>query len=612
MNRNDAVTTQTAALMFEQWLDGLGAIFEQRDADGFASLFEADGYWRDVLSFTWEHRTFVGPAEIRDAFFQSADRVRTTRVRLAPGRSAPRLVSRGGSTLIEGFFDFDIGIGTGAGFARLRVNDRDDARPSAWLLVTTLFDLAGFEERSGDRRPTGDEYSQGGLPLNWAEVRERERAFDDRDPQVLVVGAGQGGLMLAARLRQMGVDALVIERTDRVGDVWRQRYKNLTLHNEVFANTFPYLPFPSTWPLWMPKDMLAGWLEAYAELLELNVWTATDLCEATYDPAAGEWAVTVERRGRDTRSLRCEHLVVATGISGGPAHRPNLPGLEDFTGTVLHSSDYQSGAAWAGRPAVVIGTGNSGHDVAQDLFACGAQVTLVQRGPTCVISLNPSAMMHGAMFNDGRSVDDVDLLAAATPHPVLIRSYQSMTRRMRDLDAELLAGLRSVGFRTWDGEDGTGFQLLYLRTGGGYYIDVGCSQLLIERKIALVQAADTDRFVADGLRMNDGSVVRADLVVMATGFAGIDHSVRTMLGDEIAARIGQVWGFDDDGVMRNMWRRTPQDGLWLMGGAIAQARPQSRFLALEICAAVNGLLPDRSSMPLVARPDRSTVALETH
>lgn len=192
-------------------------------------------------------------------------------------------------------------------------------------------------------------------------------------------------------------------------------------------------------------------------------------------------------------------------------------------------------------------------------------------------------------------------MTAAIPYPVLLDTYQWVTKRTREHDKALLEKLQAAGFRTHDGADETGFQLLYLRGAGGYYIDVGCCELIIEKKIALLQAGDADQFVADGLRMKDGTTVKADLVVLATGFDGMHESVRKILGEEIATRVGPVWGFDQDFVMRNMWRRTAQDGLWMMGGAINEARLYSRFLALEIRAALEGMLPDRNSMPLVPR-----------
>ncbi len=603
MGTSEINIVNTPDVVFANWLARFRAVVEQRDADAMGQLFSSDGYWRDILSFTWEHRTFSGPGQIRDAFAQSCRRFKAGNVRIAGERTAPRLVGRMGRTVIEAYFEFTTEVGHSVGFVRLLHNEADPLNPKVWLLLTTLHEIRGFEEKVGKNRPRGDEYSRIVSPVSWKQARDKERSYEDRDPQVVIVGAGQGGLILAARLRQMGVDALVVDKCERVGDVWRNRYNNLTLHNELVANHFPYLPFPATWPFWLPKDMLASWLESYAELLELNVWTSTEVGQARFDEATKEWRLSLRRGDGSVRDMRCKHVVMATGASGGTPIRPQLPGLPGFSGTVLHSGEFKSGTDWTGKHAIVIGTGNSGHDVAQDLYVSGAaSVSIMQRGPTCVVSLDPSARISYAVYGQGVPVEDVDLMVASIPHPVLLETYKWVTKRTNEYDKELLAKLHAVGFRTHDGEDGTGFQLLYLRGAGGYYIDVGGCQLIIDQKVKLIHAKNMDRFESKGLRMKDGTVVPADLVVTATGFEGMEAAVRAVLGGEIADKIGPVWGFDEDNVLRNMWRRTAQEGLWLMGGAIIEARLYSRYLALEIRASLEGLLPDRSAMPLVRRP----------
>jgi len=595
----DGLERDEAGAVVAAWLARFGAAVARRDAEGFGRLFAADGYWRDILSFTWEQRTFAGPAEIGAAFAATVAGAGAANVRPAAGRSAPRRLRRSGRTVIEAYFDFDTSVGTGAGFVRLLHDPADPGAPRIWLLLTTLHALSGCEERIGARRPTGEQYSRIVSPRSWKDDREAERGFADRDPEVLIVGAGHSGLMLAARFRQMGVDALVIERTPRVGDGWRNRYKNLTLHNEVTANHFPYMPFPETWPVWLPKDMMAAWLEAYAEMMELNVWTGTRLAEARFDAGAAAWAIRLDRGEGGSRAMRCKHIVAAIGLSGGVPRRPRLPGLEDFAGTVVHSSEFVTGADWAGRNAVVIGTGNSGHDIAQDLHVSGARsVAIMQRGPTCVVSLDPSAMISYAVYGEGRPVEDVDLMVAAVPYPVLIETYKSITEKTAEHDRRMIAGLNAAGFRTHNGPDETGFQLLYLRGAGGYYIDVGCAELIIDRRIGVLQAEDLDRVVPDGLRMKDGTVAPCDLIVLATGFESMQEGIREMLGDAVADRVGPVWGFDENNNMRNIWRRTAQDGFWTMGGAIIEARLNSRFLALEIAAELKGLLPRREALPL--------------
>lgn len=582
--------------VFDMWIEKFGATVEGRAAEAFGQLFVPEGFWRDILSFTWERPTFSGRAQIRDAFGATAENVGAKNFRIAARESKPRFARRSGRRVLEAWFDFDTNVGTGAGFVRLLHNEDDPRNPKIWLLLTTLHALKGSEEKVGTTRPTGNAYSKIQSSVNWKQHREQEQAFADRDPAVLIVGAGHSGLMLAVRLRQMGVDVLIVEKNKRVGDNWRRRYNNLTLHNEIDGNHFPYLPFPATWPVWLPKDMLAEWLEAYAEFLELNVWNETQVMGATFNETTKEWSVSLRRANGPERTLRCKHLVAAVGVSGGVPKRPTMDGLSDFGGTVLHSGEFDSGTQWAGKRAIVVGTGNSGHDVAQDLYVSGASaVSIVQRGATVVLSLEPSAKISYSIYRDDLPVEDVDLMVAAIPYPLLIDSYQWITKRTSELDRDLLAKLSAVGFKTHLGEDETGFQLQYLRGAGGYYINVGCSELIIQKKIGLVQFEDADRFVAEGLRMKDERVIPCDLVVLATGFKNMQESIRAIVGDKIADRVGPIWGFDEDYNMRNIWKRTAQEGFWVMGGAILEARLNSRFLALEIKASLEGLIPQRAS-----------------
>jgi cation diffusion facilitator CzcD-associated flavoprotein CzcO len=264
---------------------------------------------------------------------------------------------------------------------------------------------------------------------------------------------------------------------------------------------------------------------------------------------------------------------------------PALPGLGDFAGDVVHSSQFASGVQYAGRRAIVIGAGTSGHDVAQDLYANGAtSVTMVQRGPTCVVSLVPSGTMVYAVYSEGPPAEDVDLITAAIPYRVLRETYQWLTNRTSELDKNLLDGLRRVGFKVDSGPDNTGFHMMYLRRGGGYYINVGCSELIADRKIGLLQVEDIARFTTDGLTRTDGTTIPADLVVLATGYRNLQHAIAARLGDDVAARVGPVWGFNENHVMRNMWQRTAQPGLWIMGGSLIDARLYSTFLAVQVVA----------------------------
>lgn len=566
------------------WLASFDRALTSGDPHAAAALFGPDGHWRDILSFTWHLRTHTGTDEIAAAFAATLAETKPQSVTVGDG-TPPRWVRRAGVDTVEALFGFTTAHGRGSGVVRL-VPD-DDGRPLAWSVVTTLQELAGFEERIGERRPHGTGYSRTFGGHNWLDQRIASRRYDDREPVVLVVGGGQAGLGTAARLGRLGVDTLVVDRGARVGDNWRLRYHSLALHNQTWVNHLPYMPFPDSWPTYIPKDMLANWFESYVDAMEINYWTSTEFVGATRD-ADGAWTATVRRDGVD-RTLRPRHIVMATGVSGVP-NVPDLPGLDEFDGEVVHSGRFGGGSAYADRRALVVGTGNSGHDVAQDLHSYGAAVTMVQRSPTTVVHSDPTAQKVYALYAEGLPTEDADLVLLASPFPVVVRNFQIATEQMARDDAELLDALDAIGFRRDWGPDGTGFQMKYWRRGGGYYLNVGCSELLISGEIGLVQWSDVDRFVPGGVRMGSGETHACDLVVLATGYEPQIELVRRCFGDDVAARVGQVWGVDDGGEIAGLWKRSGQPGLWFNAGSLAQNRIFSRFLALQIKAVEEGLI----------------------
>ncbi len=573
----------TAPAEAQAWLARLEAALQTGDAAAAAALFIDDGLWRDLLAFTWNIETASGRPAIEAAFAKTMRRTAPSNFRIPPARTPPRWIARAGREAIECLFEFETVFGPCNGVVRL-VRDGDGLR--AWTMNTNLHELRGHEEQFR-RRAEPDSTRDFGAE-NWLDRLKKQRAFADRDPAVLVVGGGHAGLAIAARLGQLGVDTLIVDRHPRIGDNWRTRYHSLTLHNEVFVNHLPYLPFPPNFPVYIPKDMLANWFEAYVEALELNYWTGTELVSGDYDDKRKQWAVTLRKADGATRVMHPRHLIFATGVSSIPI-MPDLPGLKDFAGPVVHSGDFKNAKDWQGRKAMVLGTGTSGHDVAQELQAHGADVTIVQRGQTYVVSLKEAQSVY-AIYSEGIPFDDCDLLATSFPYPVLRRAYQLSTAKGKVVDRKLIKALEQKGFKIWYGEDETGFQMMYLRYGGGYYFNVGCSELIISGAIKLLQFSDIDRFVANGARLKDGSTVPAELLVLATGYLNQQETVRRYLGDAIADRIGPVWGFDEGGELRNMWRRTAQPGLWFTAGSLAQCRIFSRYLAIQIKALEEGII----------------------
>ena len=569
-----------------RWVADFDREIRSGNVEGLAILLGDDTHWRDLLAFTWHTGSISGRDNISARLIELAQDKKPEGFTVDPNRTAPRWVTRAGQDCIEAIFSFRTSIGNGAGAVRL-VADPDGVW-RAWTISTTLQEIEGHAERFGEARTGGDAFNREFGGDNWLDYRNKQRAYEDRDPAVLVVGGGQAGLGIAARLTHLGVDTLTVDSHSRIGDNWRKRYHSLTLHNEVHVNHLPYMPFPPTWPVYIPKDMLANWFEIYVEALELNYWAGTSLTSGSYDDAAGCWNVTLTFDDGSTRQIKPRHIVMSTGVSAIPI-MPELPGMSEFKGTVMHSGAYSEGHEWSGKKALVVGTGNSAHDVAQDLHACGADVTMIQRSSTHVVSLAEAQRVY-TIYAEGPPVDDCDLLATSFPFPVLKQGYQRTAKHTTEVDKPLLDGLRARGFKLNSGVEDCGFQMSYLQRGGGYYFNVGCSDLLVNGEINLIQYDDIATFGPDGALMKDGSTKPADLIVMATGYKNQQDTARVFLGDDVADRIGPVWGFGDDGELRNMWRRTNQPGLWFTAGSLAQCRIFSKFLALQIKACEEGLI----------------------
>ena len=566
-----------------RWLADFEQALGAADDAAFAALFRPDAHWRDLLALTWRVATVSGAAKVIEGLRRHG--AGASGFEIDRQRTPPRRVTRAGTEVIEVIFRFETSRVRALGVLRLiQKNDKHEA----WTLLTAIDELKGFEESVGSRRPRGESYLRDFRGPNWLDKRKASAACTDRDPAVLVVGGGHAGLSIAARLRQLNVDTLVVDREERVGDNWRTRYHALTLHNQVHVNHLPYMPFPATWPAYIPKDKLAGWFEYYAESMEIDFWTCTEFAGGSYDENAQRWRVELRMADGKTRSVHPRHVVMATGVSDTP-NLPDIPSLKNFKGRVVHSHGYGGAEQWAGRSALVIGTGTSGHDIAQDLHSNGANVMLVQRSPTLIVNIEPSAQLPYALYSEGTPLEDCDLITASMPLVLMRQTHRVLTEQARNLDKQLLDDLTRVGFKV-DVEDETGWQFKYLQRGGGYYFNVGCSELIIGRKVGLLQFADIEEFSAEGARMRSGELIAADLVVLATGYKGLEHLVRRLFGDAIAHRVGPIWGFDEEQQeLRNMWMRTGQPGLWFIAGSFAQCRIYSKYLALQLKAAEEGL-----------------------
>ncbi|AOW94123.1 FAD-dependent oxidoreductase [Rhodococcus sp. WMMA185] len=573
--------TLTPRERVDLWLAKFESALSDRDLDRVAAMFAVDSFWRDLVAFTWNITTVEGRdgitamlgAQLGDT---DPSNFRTSEVLEGePSEEAEGITS----ALIE----FETATGRGKGHLRLRGDQ-------AWTLLTTMEELKGHEERRGTHR------------VNGAEERAiEEREFgDSRQPFVLVIGGGQGGITLGARLRQLRVPALVVDKHERPGDQWRNRYKSLCAHDPVWFDHFPYLPFPENWPVLSPKDKLGDWLEMYTKVMEVPYWSSTTCRSAKFDEESEEWTVVLDRAGEEV-VLRPKHVVLATGMVGKP-HIPAFPGRDVFRGEQHHSSEHEGPDAYSGKRVVVIGSTNSAHDICQAMHQSGVDVTMVQRSPTTVLRAETLRDLIADMYSEdalaaGMTTEKADLISAALPYKIMPEFQIPIYAEVAERDKDLYDRLEKVGFKLDFGDDGSGVPMKYARRGGGYYIDVGASDLVADGSIRLA-SGEVERLTEDAVVLADGTELPADLVVYATGYGSMNGWAADLMGQEVADKVGKCWGLGSDtphdpgpweGELRNMWKPTQQEALWFQGGGLAQARQYSLYLALQLKARYEGI-----------------------
>lgn len=394
----------------------------------------------------------------------------------------------------------------------------------------------------------------------------------------------------------LGIDALLIDQNDRVGDNWRNRYHQLVLHDPVWFDHMPYVPFPSNWPIFTPKDKLAEFFECYVKILELNVWTKTTVTGSSWNEQTKQWTVELQRQREDGSTEKVtvlsRHIIQATGHSG-KKNIPEFKGASTFQGNLYcHSADFRGADANSrGKKAVVVGSCNSGHDIAQDYYEKGYDVTMVQRSSTCVASSAAvtNILLKGLYEEGGPPTEDADLyLWSIVPEAFKAQQYK-LANVQTQHDKATLEGLERAGFKVDRGPDDAGIFIKYFQRGGGYYIDVGASQLIVDGKIKVKHGQEITEIRPHGIKFADGSELEADEIVLATGYQNMRTQARLLFGDELADRVGDVWGYNPEGEFRTIWQRSGHPGFWFMGGNLALCRYYSRLLAMQIKATELGL-----------------------
>lgn len=588
------MTTPTETV--KDWLSRFDTLLQAANYSEVGDLFADECFWRDLVTFTWNIKTMEGRDEIRDMLEACATDTEPSGWTLVGDATEA-------DGVVEGWITFETGVARGEGHIRLI-----DGR--CFTLLTAMTELKGHEEPRGAKRPDGVEHEAYKGRETWLEKRERESAElgYSRQPYVVIIGGGQGGIGLGARLRQLDVPTIIIEKNERPGDSWRKRYKSLCLHDPVWYDHMPYIPFPENWPVFSPKDKIADWLEYYTKVMELNYWGSSECAGASFDEDSQTWTVEVRRHRPDGSieevTLQPTQLVLATGMSGRP-NIPEFPGADSFRGDLVHSSAHKDSQDYQYKNCIVVGSNNSAHDIAAALWEAGANsVTMIQRSSTHIA--RSASVMHlalGALYSEeavanGIDTHTADMIFASLPYRIMHRFQIPVYEQMAKDDADFYKALEDAGFLLDWGDDGSGLFMKYLRRGSGYYIDVGACQLVIDGSIKLRSGVNIAKIKPDSVELTDGEELPADLIVMATGYGSMNGWAAKLISQEVADKVGKVWGLGSDttkdpgpweGEERNMWKPTQQPNLWFHGGNLHQSRHYSLYLALQLKARMEGI-----------------------
>tara|TARA_B100000945_G_scaffold180071_1_gene144309 strand:- start:1157 stop:2941 length:1785 start_codon:yes stop_codon:yes gene_type:complete len=569
----------------QDWLNKFEKLIYEKNIEKILDLFSDTTSWRDLISFTWNIITFESKKEIKLMLSNALVEINPENFQIIDMKTK---IKPG-----ETWFSFETKYASCKGHIRLK-----DGKAITFLSV--IDELKGYEEKKGYNRELGTEFGAFKYRKNWLEKQLSD--FNDlnesKNPYCLIVGGGQAGLALAARLKQLNVPTIVIDKNKTPGDTWRNRYHSLCLHDPVWYDHMPYMQFPDHWPIFSPKDKIGDWLEMYAKIMEINYWGLSECINASFDELNEEWTVIVDKNGEDVE-IKTKHLVFATGMSGMP-NIPNIENLDQYKGDYVHSSNFISGSSYKDKNCIVVGSNNSAHDIAAELWEQGAMnVTMIQRSSTTVarsstlLDLQTRGNFSEQAVQSGITVDIADLIVASNPYKTIHKDGQKSVQLLKNIDKEFYKKLSDSGFLFDFGEDESGLSVKYLRRGSGYYIDVGGSELIINGEIKLESPAEIKFFNEKSIVLDNGKEIDCDLVVFATGYGSMNQWASKLISQEVSDKVGKCWGLGSgtrkdpgpwEGELRNMWKPTNQNSLWFHGGNLAQARHYSKYLSLQIKA----------------------------
>ncbi|KAL2378319.1 hypothetical protein RJZ90_006075, partial [Blastomyces dermatitidis] len=499
-----------------------------------AADFIGDALWKDLYSLTGLPRTF-STAKTIEAAWNDVSRIhKPSDFTFTPGtaeivRRMPKL------SWVEARFTFQT-RGCPASFCSGMVSLVPDGEGGwkIWILRTILERLKGHLDVD--------------TPSPQARIINPEaNQFD-----CLVVGAGQCGLSTAGRLQSLGVNYLLIDKNDNIGDNWLLRYDSMKLHT---LRAYAHLPFertfPESYPELLSKYDLAKRYKLWSDMLGINVWLSSQLTSGSWDKDGKRWNLIIRRKDGET-CVVVRHLVLATGAGGQTPVAPTFP-----------------------ERICVSMEGEVGSGAKSKLLHCDAMYEMLIRTD------EPQAR-----YNDTFPTDLADRIEYTTPLSIVNKMVMARFHAMVSQNTEQLDALERVGFRVK--RCGSPISTLY-EEGGRHYIDVGTSAKVAQGLIKVKSGTAISSYSKDGLMFDDGSELEADIIILATGFEmSFRPTVARILGADIAARVEEFWGLDEEGEVRGAWKPIGHPGLWYMGGPFGHSRFFSRFVSLQIKAELAG------------------------
>ncbi|KAF9641523.1 putative flavin-containing monooxygenase protein [Lasiodiplodia theobromae] len=583
----DEATKQAQAVV-----DALNAAVAADDAKALEGLFFSGSkvYWKDSLALTAHLRTFTDADVISSALLETA------KLRAVSEFKVEGVAKFLPATPVLQFIDSGLSFKTGSPGATcsgrillLPVKDNDRTQWKIWIFSTRIESLdIQKEDESLLKNP--------GRQLDGLQTIETD---------VFIIGGGNAAVALAARLKALGVESVMAERSARPGDNWALRYDCMKFHIPTAFCELPYMTYDKhlQTPHLLTKDELAEQVRRYVATFHLNIINSAKIVSAKYDQSTQQWTVKFETPA-GLRTAVSKHLVQATGIGSQKPYVPPMADQDKYKGISIHSAQFKNGKELAdkgAKSALIIGSANTAFDILVDIHAAGLRTTLNARSPTYIVPLSYVCDPLSLGAYDVLGVDAADRNFLTLPTAVDGQLAKGLFAAFASREPERYSKLAAAGFPVLDSaHPDCALASNLLERAGGHYVDVGGTSLIADGKAAVKAGVAPVAFTADGVRFADGSEVQADAVVWCTGFR--DKNVRDVAAEAlgggevergIAARLDATWGVDAEGEIRGMWKRHARvDNFWVMGGFTQQHRWHSATLAVQIKAALEGVLPE--------------------